>query len=70
MFFEDGSSKQCEHIGVDRFALWKHFRSIHQGRYLYYCDVEGCDHGADEKNGNTKNTNWINIINSLKRMIL
>ena len=41
--------EQCEHIAVDKFALWKHFRSIHQGRYLYYCDVEGCDHGADEK---------------------
>ena len=46
---DDGSREQCDHIAVDRFALWKHFRSIHQGRYLYYCDVEGCDHGADEK---------------------
>ena len=47
--YNDGSKGQCEHIGVDKFALWKHFRSIHQGRYLYYCDVQGCKHGADEK---------------------
>ena len=49
ILYDDGSREQCDHIAVDRFALWKHFRSIHQGRYLYYCDVEGCDHGADEK---------------------
>ena len=47
--YDDGSTGQCEHIGVDKFALWKHFRSIHQGRYLNYCDVQGCKHGADEK---------------------
>ena len=49
MFFDDGSTEHCGHIAVDRFALWKHYRSIHQGRYLYYCDVPGCNYGTDEQ---------------------
>ena len=49
MFFDDGSTEHCRHIAVDRFALWRHYRSIHQGRYFYYCDVQGCNYGVDEE---------------------
>ena len=49
MFFDDGSTEHCGHIAVDRFALWKHYRSIHQGRYLYYSDVPSSNYGTDEQ---------------------
>ena len=39
----------CPQICSDHFALWKHFRTLHQGRYLYYCDIAGCDYGSDQK---------------------
>ena len=32
----------------DKFALWKHFRTQHQDRYLHYCTVKDCKWGTDE----------------------
>ena len=40
--YDDGSVEPCPQICSDYFALWKHFRTLHQGRYLYYCDIAGC----------------------------
>ena len=67
MFFEDGSTEHCGHIAVDRFALWKHYRSIHQGRYLYYCDVPSCNYGTDEQTEIPKHK--LDKHNNLKRTI-
>ena len=47
--YDDGSIEPCLQICSDQFALWKHFRTLHQGRYLYYCDIAGCDYGCDQK---------------------
>ena len=47
--WDDGSETPCPTICADRFTLWKHFRSLHQDRYLYYCDVAGCKYGNDEQ---------------------
>ena len=47
--YDDGSVEPCPQICSDHFALWKHFHTLHQGRYLYYCDIAGCDYGSDQK---------------------
>ena len=47
--YDDGSVEPCPQICSDHFALWKHFRTLHQGRYLYYCDIAGWDYGSDQK---------------------
>ena len=47
--YDDDSVEPCPQICSDRFALWKHFHTLHQGRYLYYCDIAGCDYGSDQK---------------------
>ena len=47
--YDDGSIEPCLLICIDWFALWKHFWTLHQGRYLYYCDIAGCDYGSDQK---------------------
>ena len=44
-----GSEGPCPAICADQFTMWKHFRSLHQDRYLYYCDVAGCKYGNDEQ---------------------
>ena len=47
--YDDGSVELCPKICSDQFALWKHFWCMHQGRYLYYCDIAGCDYGSDQR---------------------
>ena len=47
--YDDGSIEPYLQICSDQFALWKHFRTLHQGRYLYYCHIAGCDYGCDQK---------------------
>ena len=47
--WDDGSETPCPTICADHFTLWKHFRSLHQDRYLYYCDVAGCKYGNDKQ---------------------
>ena len=47
--YDDGLTGPCPQICSDWFALWKHFRTLHQRRYLYYCDIAGCNHGSDQK---------------------
>ena len=47
--YDDGSTEPCPQICSDQFALWKHFHTLHQGRYLYYCNIAGCDYASDQK---------------------
>ena len=45
-----GKEIVCTHVTHDRFQLWTHYWKIHEQRYQYYCDVEGCDFlGSDKK---------------------
>ena len=45
-----GKDVLCTHVTHDRFQLWMHYRKIHEQRYQYYCDVEGCHFlGSDKK---------------------
>ena len=66
--YDDGSIEPCPQICSDWFALWKHFQTLHLGRYLYYCDIAGCDYGCDQKT-EILNTNCRNIIRNCKKMI-
>ena len=45
---DDGTESRCPQVCKDKFALWKHFRTQHQDRYLHYYPVEGCKWGMDE----------------------
>ena len=47
--YDDGSIEPCSQICSDQFAWWKHFCTLHQGTYLYYCNIDGCDYGSDQK---------------------
>ena len=60
--YDDGSVEPCPQICSDHFALWKHFRTLHHSRYLYYCEIAGCD-------GCVLNTNCRNIKRNRKKMI-
>ena len=46
--WDDGTESQCPKVCKDKFALWKHFRTQHQDRYLHYCTVKDCKWGTDE----------------------
>ena len=47
--WDDGTESKCPQVCRDKYSLWKHFRTQHQDRYLYYCPVDSCNWGTDEK---------------------
>ena len=46
--WDDGTESRCPQVCKDKFALWKHFCTQHQDRYLHYCPVKDCKWGMDE----------------------
>ena len=46
--WDDGTESRCPKVCKDKYALWKHFRTQHQNRYLHYCPVDTCNWGTDE----------------------
>ena len=42
--FEDGSSVPCEKEFDTSGGMWRHYRTIHLGVWLYYCPVPNCKH--------------------------
>ena len=39
----------CNKTCKDNWAVWKHFRTQHLNMFIYYCPVEGCNEGNDQK---------------------
>lgn len=40
---------QCEEEFKRKDRMWRHFRKVHQHRFLHYCDFRNCAFGSDER---------------------
>ena len=46
--WDNRTESWCPQVCKDKFALWKHFCTQHQDRYLHYCPVKDCKWGTDD----------------------